>query len=132
MPFKKTGGSPDDRLHPSFSWNPALRAGPAIVRDPSAFAAAIDNPRYPRSAAWCPGWTFHNSMGPINLWCAEALAGKMELRPGERVLDLGCGAADVTIRFARAYPSTLPTSAFLSSRVTRVSTASRSAPARSA
>lgn len=103
MPSNKTSGSREDRRHPSFSWNPALRIAPALVRDPTAFAAAMDNPRYPRSSAWCPGWAFHNSMGPINLWGTEALSRRLALRPGARVLDLGCGAASSSIFLAMEF-----------------------------
>lgn len=103
MPSIQDGGSNPNREHASYSWDPAVRAKPAFVRDPVAFAAAMANPRYPRAAAWCPGWSFHNSMGPINLWCAEALARRMDLRPGMRVLDLGCGAASTSIFLAREF-----------------------------
>lgn len=103
MQFDKTGGSEEHGRHPSFKWDPALRAKPAIVKDPVAFGAAMKNSRYPRSAHWCPEWAFHNSLGPINLWCAEALGTRLELQPGSRVLDLGCGAASTSIFFAKEW-----------------------------
>jgi SAM-dependent methyltransferase len=63
----------------------------------------MDNPRYPKSAKWCPQWIFHNSMGPINTWCLEALLGRMALKNGSRVLDLGSGAAATSIFLALEY-----------------------------
>jgi cyclopropane fatty-acyl-phospholipid synthase-like methyltransferase len=42
-------------------------------------------------------------MGPHPLWSAEALLEVMTLRPGARVLDLGCGTALTSIFLAREY-----------------------------
>ncbi|MCP5401639.1 MAG: methyltransferase domain-containing protein [Novosphingobium sp.] len=62
------------------------------------------HPRYPRSSAYCPDWVFQNSMGgPINLWLTEELAEPMELSPGQRVLDLGCGSATSSIFLGREF-----------------------------
>ena len=97
---KKNSGPTGRCDHPSFSWNPAVRAKPAFVRDREAFAKAMANPRFPRSAKWCPEWLFHNTMGPVNLWCTEALTNRMDLQPGDRVLDLGCGTAASSIFLA--------------------------------
>jgi len=49
--------------------------------------------RFPRSAKYEPEWVIENAMGPNPLWLTEFLCEEMELRPGMRVLDLGCGKA---------------------------------------
>ena len=49
--------------------------------------------QFPRSAAYDLEWVFENQMGPNVLWLTESLAHSMELKPGMRVLDLGCGRA---------------------------------------
>jgi cyclopropane fatty-acyl-phospholipid synthase-like methyltransferase len=43
------------------------------------------------------------AMGPNVLWLAESLSEVMELRPGMRVLDLGCGMAASSIFLAREF-----------------------------
>jgi SAM-dependent methyltransferase len=89
--------------HISCSWTEAPRVKPSAMKDRPSFEAAMRNPRYPLASAYCPAWTFENSMGPINLWLAEALACGMELKPGQRILDLGCGAASTSIFLAREF-----------------------------
>jgi hypothetical protein len=50
--------------------------------------------RFPRSSQYHPDWVLANASGGANaLWLTEWLASAMELRPGMRVLDLGCGRA---------------------------------------
>jgi cyclopropane fatty-acyl-phospholipid synthase-like methyltransferase len=44
-----------------------------------------------------------NLMGPNAVWLAEALAGVMDLRPGMRVLDMGCGRAISSIFLAKEF-----------------------------
>jgi cyclopropane fatty-acyl-phospholipid synthase-like methyltransferase len=44
-----------------------------------------------------------NDMGPSSLWLAEFLCQEMELHPGMRVLDLGCGRAMISIFLAREF-----------------------------
>jgi cyclopropane fatty-acyl-phospholipid synthase-like methyltransferase len=100
MQLNSTSGLGAADLHASYSWDPSLRLKPPFVADTATFAQAMSNPHYPRSAKWCPEWIFHNTMGPINLWPAEALAARMDLRPGMKVLDLGCGAATTSIFLA--------------------------------
>ncbi len=53
----------------------------------------LKNDRYPRSAAYDSQWVLEGWMGPNVLWLAEWLCEKMDLRPGMRVLDMGCGKA---------------------------------------
>lgn len=57
----------------------------------------------PRSSKYDPGWVFENEMGPNALWLTELLCEKMELKPGMRVLDMGCGRAMSSIFLAREY-----------------------------
>ncbi|WP_328520822.1 SAM-dependent methyltransferase [Kribbella sp. NBC_00359] len=64
-------------------------------------APTID--RYPRSNTYDPQWIVDNLMGPHPLWSAEALLQVMTLRPGMRVLDLGCGTALTSVFLAREY-----------------------------
>ena len=51
-------------------------------------------PAFPRSSAYNPEWISASVSGGANpLWMTEWLATAMDLRPGMRVLDLGCGRA---------------------------------------
>lgn len=63
----------------------------------------VDNPAFPRSAAYDPRWMAQNMMGPNVLWLTEALTEVMPLEPGTRVLDLGCGRALSSIFLAREF-----------------------------
>jgi len=60
-------------------------------------------PEFPRSAKYDPHWVLDNLMGPNVLWLTEALAQRMDLRPGMKVLDLGCGKALSSIFLAREF-----------------------------
>jgi len=60
-------------------------------------------PRYPRSAKWSARWTVDNLMGPNPLWLVEALDEVMPLKPGMRVLDMGCGTAMTSIFLAKEF-----------------------------
>jgi cyclopropane fatty-acyl-phospholipid synthase-like methyltransferase len=60
-------------------------------------------PQFPRSATYDIGWMNENEMGPSSMWLAEFLAEKMDLRPGMRVLDLGCGKAMSSIFLAKEF-----------------------------
>ncbi len=56
---------------------------------------------YPRSARYDAAWVADNMMGPHPLWLLESLLELVDLAPGERVLDLGCGKALTSIFLAR-------------------------------
>jgi SAM-dependent methyltransferase len=59
-------------------------------------------PELPRSGAYDPAWFLTEGMGAPNvLWLTELLVQRMDLRPGMRVLDLGCGTAQSSIFLAR-------------------------------
>ena len=59
--------------------------------------------QYPRSASYDPEWVIENLMGPNVLWLTEALTQVMKLRPGMRVLDMGCGKAVSSIFLAKEF-----------------------------
>ncbi len=60
--------------------------------------------RFPRSAKYDPAWIAASASGAANsLWLAEWLAEALDLRPGMRVLDLGCGRAASSIFLHREY-----------------------------
>ena len=59
--------------------------------------------RFPRSATYDPAWIRTNQMGPNPLWLTEWLCEAMELQPGMRVLDLGCGKALSSVFLAREF-----------------------------
>ncbi len=63
----------------------------------------LKNDRYPRSAKYDPAWVLKGWMGPNVLWLTEWLCEKMELKPGMRVLDMGCGKALSSIFLAKEY-----------------------------
>ncbi len=59
--------------------------------------------QYPRSAHYDPHWVLSNLMGPNMLWPTEALCERVELKPGMRVLDMGCGKAISSIFLAKEF-----------------------------
>jgi SAM-dependent methyltransferase len=61
--------------------------------------------RFPRSSQYNPEWALtHVGSGSANaLWLTEWLTSAMELRPGMRVLDLGCGPAMSSIFLHREF-----------------------------
>jgi cyclopropane fatty-acyl-phospholipid synthase-like methyltransferase len=60
--------------------------------------------RFPRSSGYHPEWIAAGVSGGANvLWMTEWLAEALELRPGMRVLDLGCGRAMSSIFLHREF-----------------------------
>jgi SAM-dependent methyltransferase len=60
--------------------------------------------RFPRAAKYNPDWVLASVSGAANpLWLSEWLAAAMDLRPGMRVLDLGCGRAASSIFLRREF-----------------------------
>jgi len=60
--------------------------------------------RFPRASAYHPDWIVAGVSGGANpLWLTEWLTSAMELRPGMRVLDLGCGRAMSSIFLHREF-----------------------------
>lgn len=58
---------------------------------------------YPRSSKFDPEWVQKNEMGPNVLWLTESLTQVLELKPGMRVLHLGCGKAMSSIFLAKEF-----------------------------
>lgn len=62
------------------------------------------NARFPRSNAYQPKWVIGSASGGANsLWLSEWLCEALDLRPGMRVLDLGCGRAASSIFLHREF-----------------------------
>jgi SAM-dependent methyltransferase len=59
--------------------------------------------RYPRSAKYDVDWIVENQVGSHCLWLAESLCAVMDVCPGMRVLDLGCGKAISSIFMATEF-----------------------------
>src|SRR5260370_5884538 len=60
--------------------------------------------RFPRASGYHPEWVLAGVSGAANpVWMTEWLAEALELRPGMRVLDLGCGRALSSIFLHREY-----------------------------
>lgn len=60
--------------------------------------------RFPRSSQYHPEWISASASGGANsLWLTEWLTEAMELQPGMRVLDLGCGQAASSIFLCREF-----------------------------
>ena len=62
---------------------------------------------FPRASNYDPHWLMDNVMGPHALWLAEWLSQRLELTPGMRVLDLGCGKALSSIFLAKEFGVTV-------------------------
>jgi len=87
-----------------------LYSGPAGSRKETTLslskeqlAELLKNERYPLSSKYDPEWVIENEMGPNALWLAEDLCRSMELKPGMRVLDMGCGKAMTSIFLAKEF-----------------------------
>ena len=60
--------------------------------------------RFPRSSKYHPEWVLANASGGANaLWLTEWLTTTLDLQPGMRVLDLGCGRASSSIFLRREF-----------------------------
>jgi SAM-dependent methyltransferase len=60
--------------------------------------------RFPRSSQYHPEWVLASVSGGANsLWMTEWLSTALDLRPGMRVLDLGCGRAASSIFLRREF-----------------------------
>ena len=60
--------------------------------------------RFPRASRYHPDWVLAGVSGAANsLWLTEWLTEELDLRPGMRVLDLGCGRALSSIFLHREF-----------------------------
>ena len=60
--------------------------------------------RFPRSSKYHPEWVIASASGGANaLWLVEWLTASLDLRPGMKVLDLGCGRASTSIFLRREF-----------------------------
>jgi SAM-dependent methyltransferase len=60
--------------------------------------------RFPRSSRYNPDWILANVSGGANsLWLTEWLTSAMDLQPGMRILDLGCGRGSSSIFLRREF-----------------------------
>jgi SAM-dependent methyltransferase len=64
----------------------------------------LSSNQFPRASQYHPEWLIAGVSGGANaLWLAEWLSSALELRPGMRVLDLGCGRAASSIFLRREF-----------------------------
>ncbi|MDR2354005.1 MAG: methyltransferase domain-containing protein [Deltaproteobacteria bacterium] len=63
--------------------------------------------KYPRTEKYDASWIEKNWMGPNPLWLTEELCEHLELRPGMRVLDMGCGKGLTSVFLAKEYGVTV-------------------------
>ena len=63
----------------------------------------LENEKFPLSSKYDPQWVVENQMGPNALWLTEWLCRDMDIRPGMRVLDMGCGRAMSSVFLAREF-----------------------------
>lgn len=64
---------------------------------------ALTLDQFPRAAKYDVEGLIENEMGPCAVWLMEYLAEAMDLKPGMRVLDMGCGMAMSSIFLAREF-----------------------------
>jgi len=70
-------------------------------------AKAIIGSRYPLTAKYDFEWVEKNAMGSNPVMLAEALSRVINLKPGMRVMDMGCGKAVSSIFLAKEFGVTV-------------------------
>jgi protein-L-isoaspartate O-methyltransferase len=64
----------------------------------------LDIPRFPRAKKYSPEWVLSAVSGGANsLWLTEWLCEALDLKPGQRVLDLGCGRGASSVFLRREF-----------------------------
>ncbi|HMM69437.1 MAG TPA: methyltransferase domain-containing protein [Gudongella oleilytica] len=63
--------------------------------------------KYPRTKKYEEKWVSENWMGPNPLWLLEELCEHMELKPGMKVLDMGCGKGITSVFLAKEFGVTV-------------------------
>jgi SAM-dependent methyltransferase len=71
--------------------------------DNNKFTEMLRVERFPLSAKYDPAWVLENQMGPNALWLMEWLCQEIDMKPGMRILDMGCGKAISSIFLAKEY-----------------------------
>lgn len=69
--------------------------------------ALLKHPNFPISSKYDSNWIIENSMGPNVLWLTEWLCQELNLKPGMKILDLGCGRAISSIFLAKEFGVTV-------------------------
>jgi len=67
------------------------------------FAELITKDEFPLSSRYDADWVLECEMGPNALWLTEWLTEKMNLQPGMRVLDMGCGRGLSSVFLVREF-----------------------------
>ena len=68
-----------------------------------ASVTSLNDDRFPLSSKYDAKWVIDGCFGANPLWLAEWLCQDVDLRPGMRVLDLGCGRAKSSVFLAREF-----------------------------
>jgi cyclopropane fatty-acyl-phospholipid synthase-like methyltransferase len=63
--------------------------------------------QYPRTKKYDGGWIRENRMGPNPVMLMEELCGNLDLRPGMKVLDMGCGKGLTSVFLAKEFGVTV-------------------------
>jgi len=63
--------------------------------------------KYPKTEKYDSKWISENWMGPHPLWLLEELCENLDLRPGMKVLDMGCGKGLTSVFLAKEYGVTV-------------------------
>jgi len=58
---------------------------------------------FPKASKYDPEWMKNNMMGPNSIYLLERLTDRMDLKPGMRVLDLGCGMGITSVFLAKEF-----------------------------
>ncbi|MDD4296699.1 MAG: class I SAM-dependent methyltransferase [Ruminiclostridium sp.] len=63
--------------------------------------------KYPRTEKYDNNWVNENWMGPNPLWLLEELCEHIDLKPGMKVLDMGCGKGITSVFLAKEFGVTV-------------------------
>ena len=63
--------------------------------------------KYPRTEKYDNNWISENWMGPNPLWLLEELCEHLDLKPGMKVLDMGCGKGITSVFLAKEFGVTV-------------------------
>lgn len=63
--------------------------------------------KFPKTEQYDESWIHENWMGPNPLWLLEELCQHLELKPGMKVLDMGCGKGITSVFLAKEFGVTV-------------------------